>query len=77
MLFRSASQGKTVEEAVELYIEDEDVTLPDAIPIVTMFEVSQVKAERSRKVANCDCPKFQRDSNGYIKINYQAIRPKC
>lgn len=46
-----ASQGKTVEEAVsnlreavELYLEDEDVQLPDAAPIVTMFEVFHGKA---------------------------------
>ncbi len=49
-----ASQGKTVEEAVnnlqeavELYLEDEDVTLPDTAPIVTMFEVSYGKASSS------------------------------
>ena len=49
-----ASQGKTVEEAVnnlqeavELYLEDEDVKLPDAVPIVTMFEVSHGKTSPS------------------------------
>ena len=49
-----ASQGKTVEEAVnnlqeavELYLEDEDVTVPDSTPIVTMFEVSHDKASPS------------------------------
>ena len=49
-----ASQGKTVEEAVsnlqeavELYIEDEDFQLPKATPIVTMFEVSNAKASPS------------------------------
>ena len=49
-----ASQGKTVEEAVsnlqeavELYLEDEDITLPDVAPIVTMFEVSHGKASPS------------------------------
>ena len=49
-----ASQGKTVEEAVsnlqeavELYLEDEDVTVPDSTPIVTMFEVSHGKASPS------------------------------
>lgn len=49
-----ASQGKTVEEAVtnlqeavELYLEDEDVTLPDTAPIVTMFEVSYDKTSSS------------------------------
>ena len=49
--FDIASQGKTVEEAVknlqeavELYLEDEDVVLPEAVPIVTMFEVSHGKA---------------------------------
>ena len=49
-----ASQGKTVEEAVsnlqeavELYLEDEDVTVPDSTPIVTMFEVSYDKASPS------------------------------
>jgi predicted RNase H-like HicB family nuclease len=49
-----ASQGKTVEEAVlnlqeavELYLEDEDVTVPDVAPIVTMFEVSYGKASPS------------------------------
>ena len=49
-----ASQGKTVEEAVsnlqeavELYIEDEDFQLPKANPIVTMFEVSNAKASPS------------------------------
>ncbi|MCK5398183.1 MAG: type II toxin-antitoxin system HicB family antitoxin [Thermoplasmata archaeon] len=49
-----ASQGKTVEEAVtnlqeavELYLEDEDVTVPDTAPIVTMFEVSYDKTSSS------------------------------
>ena len=49
-----ASQGKTVEEAVsnlqeavELYLEDEDITIPDSTPIVTMFEVSYDKAPSS------------------------------
>ncbi len=49
-----ASQGNTVEEAVanlqeavELYLEDEDVTVPDSVPIVTMFEVSYDKAPPS------------------------------
>ena len=49
-----ASQGKTVEEAVknlqeavELYLEDEDVTLPDSDPIVTTFEVSYGKTSPS------------------------------
>lgn len=49
-----ASQGKTVEEAinnlqeaVELYLEDEDVAVPDASPIVTMFEVSYYKTSSS------------------------------
>ena len=49
-----ASQGKTVEEAVnnlqeavELYLEDEDIVLPNTTPIVTMFEVSNVKASPS------------------------------
>ena len=49
-----ASQGRTVEEAVlnlreavELYLEDEDVTLPEAAPIVTMFEVSYGKSSPS------------------------------
>lgn len=49
-----ASQGRTVEEAVdnlkeavELYLEDEDVSLPDAAPIVTMFEVSYGKTSPS------------------------------
>ena len=49
-----ASQGKTVEEAVsnlqeavELYLEDGDVTVPDSTPIVTMFEVSDDKASPS------------------------------
>ena len=49
-----ASQGKTVEEAVsnlqeavELYLEDEDVVMPDSTPIVTMFEVSHDKASPS------------------------------
>ena len=49
-----ASQGKTVEEAVsnlqeavELYLEDEDVTVPDSTPIVTMFEVSHDKISPS------------------------------
>ncbi len=45
-----ASQGKTVEEAllnlqeaVELYLEDEDVQLPEVSPIFTTFEVSYEK----------------------------------
>ena len=49
-----ASQGKTVEEAVsnlqeavELYLEDGDVTVPDSTPIVTMFEVSYDKTSPS------------------------------
>ena len=49
-----ASQGKTVEEAVsnlqeavELYLEDEDITVPDSTPIVTMFEVSYDKTPSS------------------------------
>ena len=49
-----ASQGRTVEEAVdnlqeavELYLEDEDVTVPDASPLVTMFEVSYDKTSSS------------------------------
>ena len=49
-----ASQGKTVEEAVsnlqeavELYLEDEDIILPDTTPIVTMFEVSYDKTSPS------------------------------
>ena len=49
-----ASQGKTVEEAVtnlqeavELYLEDEDVTVPDTAPIVTTFEVSYDKNSSS------------------------------
>jgi predicted RNase H-like HicB family nuclease len=49
-----ASQGKTVEEAilnlreaVEMYLEDEDVTLPETTPIVTMFEVSYGKASNT------------------------------
>ena len=48
-----ASQGRTIEEAVknlqeavELYLEDEDVTVPESMPIVTMFEVSYGKAPR-------------------------------
>lgn len=46
-----ASQGKTIEdavknlrEAVELYLEDEDVNLPDSEPFITTFEVSYDKA---------------------------------
>ena len=49
-----ASQGKTVEEAVsnlqeavELYLEDGDVTLPDTAPIITTFEVSYDKTSSS------------------------------
>ena len=49
-----ASQGKTVEEAVtnlqeavKLYLEDENVTLPDTAPIVTTFEVSYDKTPTS------------------------------
>ncbi|MDG6220870.1 MAG: type II toxin-antitoxin system HicB family antitoxin [Candidatus Thermoplasmatota archaeon] len=41
-----ASQGRTIEaavknlqEAAELYLEDEDIKLPESSPIVTMFEV--------------------------------------
>ena len=46
-----ASQGKTIEEAianlkeaVSLYLEDEDVKLPDSEPIITTIEVSYDKA---------------------------------
>ena len=46
-----ASQGKTIEEAisnlkeaVSLYLEDEDVNLPDSEPIITTIEVSYDKA---------------------------------
>ena len=49
-----ASQGRTIEEAVknlqeavELYLEDEDIKLPDSSPIVTMFEVRQDKTTRA------------------------------
>jgi predicted RNase H-like HicB family nuclease len=45
-----ASQGKTIEEAianlkeaVSLYLEDEDVNLPDSEPIITTIEVSYDK----------------------------------
>lgn len=45
-----ASQGKTVEEnvanlkeAVELYLEDEDVSLPQTTSFITTFEVSRDK----------------------------------
>jgi len=46
-----ASQGRTIEEAianlkeaVSLYLEDEDVNLPDSEPIITTIEVSYDKA---------------------------------
>jgi predicted RNase H-like HicB family nuclease len=46
-----ASQGKSIEEAisnlkeaVSLYLEDEDVNLPDSEPIITTIEVSYDKA---------------------------------
>lgn len=46
-----ASQGKTIEEAIanlkeaaSLYLEDEDVNLPDSEPIITTIEVSYDKA---------------------------------
>ncbi|UCE74607.1 MAG: type II toxin-antitoxin system HicB family antitoxin [Methanomassiliicoccales archaeon] len=46
-----ASQGKTIEEAIDnlkeavsLYLEDEDVNLPDSEPIITTIEVSYDKA---------------------------------
>ena len=49
-----ASQGKTIEEAisnlkeaVSLYLEDEDVNLPDSEPIITTIEVSYDKAPSS------------------------------
>jgi predicted RNase H-like HicB family nuclease len=49
-----ASQGKTVEqavanlrEAVELYLDEENITLPESNPIVTMFEVNYGKATRA------------------------------
>ena len=49
-----ASQGKTIEEAirnlkeaVELYLEDEDISIPESAPIITMFEVSYDKTSRS------------------------------
>ncbi len=49
-----ASQGKTIEEAisnlkeaVSLYLEDEDVKLPDSEPIITTIEVSYDKAPSS------------------------------
>ena len=49
-----ASQGKTIEEAirnlkeaVELYLEDEDISIPESTPIITMFEVSYDKTSRS------------------------------
>ena len=49
-----ASQGKTIEEAirnlqeaVELYLEDEDISIPETAPIITMFEVSYDKTSRS------------------------------
>ena len=49
-----ASQGKTIEEAirnlkeaVELYLEDEDISIPESAPIITMFEVSYGKTSRS------------------------------
>ncbi len=45
-----ASQGKTVEEAVanlkeavELYLEDEDVLVPQTTSFLTTFEVSHAK----------------------------------
>lgn len=45
-----ASQGKTVEEAVanlkeavELYLEDEDVSVPQTTSFLTTFEVSRDK----------------------------------
>ena len=49
-----ASQGRTVEEAVhnlqeavELYLENEDVVFPESAPIVTVFEVSPGKSSYS------------------------------
>ena len=49
-----ASRGKTIEdavrnlkEAVELYLEDEDITISETHPIVTMFEVRYGKASRA------------------------------
>ena len=49
-----ASQGKTIEqaitnlqEAVELYLDGEDIVLPESHPIVTMFEVHYGKASRA------------------------------
>jgi len=49
-----ASQGKTIEEAirnlqeaVELFLEDEDISIPETAPIITMFEVSYDKTSRS------------------------------
>jgi predicted RNase H-like HicB family nuclease len=51
-----ASQGKTVEqavsnlqEAVQLYLDEEDITLPESHPIVTMFEVNYGKASRAAR----------------------------
>jgi predicted RNase H-like HicB family nuclease len=48
-----ASQGKTVEkaldnlkEAIELYLEDEDSTLPEQVPFFTVVEVSHGKVAR-------------------------------
>lgn len=49
-----ASQGKTIEEAidnlkeaVELYLEDEDAKLPKETPIFTFVEVSHAKTSRA------------------------------
>ncbi len=49
-----ASQGRTVEEAianlkeaVALYLEDEDVSLPESEPIITTIEVSYDKTSPS------------------------------
>ncbi len=46
-----ASQGKTVEkalenlkEAIELYLEDEDAELPERKPLITTLEIKHEKA---------------------------------
>ena len=46
-----ASQGRTQEEAlsnlreaVGLYLEDEDASIPEVPPVITTFEVSYAKA---------------------------------
>lgn len=48
-----ASQGRTVEkaldnlrEAIELYLEDEDATVPEKTPFFTFVEVAHAKAAR-------------------------------